>query len=202
MPYLPTPESIAQHPVPEWFHDAKLGIFVHWGLYSVPAWAPNSGELGEIIASGEWAKWFANNPYAEWYSNTLRIDGSPTRQHHNEVWPRLSLRSLRPPLQSGHPGVATGRMGRSLRPGGGALCGADDEASRRFPPLAQRPPQPLPARSPGRTGFGGRTDRSCAGAGYDNGPLLLRRAGLDLQRYSHPGYCSAAHLCPPKRRLY
>lgn len=86
MPYTPTPESIAQHPVPDWFHDAKLGIFVHWGLYSVPAWAPNSGELGEILASGEWERWFANNPYAEWYSNTLRIPESPTRQHHNEVY--------------------------------------------------------------------------------------------------------------------
>ncbi len=86
MPYAPTPESIAQHPVPDWFHDAKLGIFVHWGLYSVPAWAPNSGELGEIIASGEWARWFANNPYAEWYSNTLRIPESPTRQHHDETY--------------------------------------------------------------------------------------------------------------------
>lgn len=86
MPYTPTPESIAQHSVPNWFHDAKLGIFVHWGLYSVPAWAPNSGELSEIIASGEWAKWFANNPYAEWYSNTLRIPESPTRRHHDEAY--------------------------------------------------------------------------------------------------------------------
>lgn len=86
MPYTPTAESIAQHPVPDWFHDAKLGIFVHWGLYSVPAWAPNSGELGEILANGEWGRWFANNPYAEWYSNTLRIPESPTRQHHVDVY--------------------------------------------------------------------------------------------------------------------
>lgn len=27
-------------PVPQWFKDAKLGIFIHWGVYSVPAWAP------------------------------------------------------------------------------------------------------------------------------------------------------------------
>jgi alpha-L-fucosidase len=25
------------HPAPKWFTDAKLGIFVHWGPYSVPA---------------------------------------------------------------------------------------------------------------------------------------------------------------------
>ena len=40
--YRPTLESLNQHPVPQWYQDAKLGIFVHWGLYSVPGWAPSS----------------------------------------------------------------------------------------------------------------------------------------------------------------
>ncbi len=86
MTYQPTYESVSSHPVPEWFHDAKLGIFIHWGLYSVPAYAPNSGELSDILASGEWAKWFANNPYAEWYMNSYQIDGSPTQQYHREKY--------------------------------------------------------------------------------------------------------------------
>ncbi len=86
MIYQPTYESVSNHPVPAWFHDAKLGIFIHWGLYSVPAYAPNSGELGEILASGEWAKWFANNPYAEWYMNSYQIDGSPTQEYHREKY--------------------------------------------------------------------------------------------------------------------
>src|SRR3974390_314874 len=30
-------ESIDSRPVPGWFQDAKFGIFIHWGLYSVPA---------------------------------------------------------------------------------------------------------------------------------------------------------------------
>ena len=38
--YQPTWESIRQHKVPQWFDEAKLGIFIHWGLFSVPAWAP------------------------------------------------------------------------------------------------------------------------------------------------------------------
>lgn len=75
-------ESIRTHEVPDWYHDAKLGIFVHWGLYSVPAWATPLGELGKV----EWTKWFANNPYSEWYLNSLRIDGSPTQQHHSETY--------------------------------------------------------------------------------------------------------------------
>ncbi len=38
--YEPTLESLNRHPLPQWYSDAKLGIFIHWGLYSVPGWAP------------------------------------------------------------------------------------------------------------------------------------------------------------------
>lgn len=86
MKYKPTPESIQQHAVPDWFHDAKLGIFVHWGLYSVPAWAPLTGELGKVTATEGWSKWFANNPYAEWYMNSMRIPDSVTHRHHVETY--------------------------------------------------------------------------------------------------------------------
>ena len=33
-------ESLNTRPCPQWWKDAKFGIFVHWGLYSVPARAP------------------------------------------------------------------------------------------------------------------------------------------------------------------
>ncbi len=33
--YQPTWESLKTIPVPEWFDDAKFGIFIHWGAYSV-----------------------------------------------------------------------------------------------------------------------------------------------------------------------
>ena len=82
MSYQPTRESLREHPVPDWYQDAKLGIFVHWGLYSVPGWAPTAGAYGQVQAREGWAAWFARNPYAEWYQNSLRIEGSPTHQHH------------------------------------------------------------------------------------------------------------------------
>jgi alpha-L-fucosidase len=34
MHYDPNLESLRQHPVPEWYNNAKLGIFIHWGLFS------------------------------------------------------------------------------------------------------------------------------------------------------------------------
>ena len=36
--YEPTWESLDGRPIPAWFEDAKFGIFIHWGVYSVPAW--------------------------------------------------------------------------------------------------------------------------------------------------------------------
>ncbi len=84
MHYEATLESVRAHPVPDWYHDAKLGIFIHWGLYSVPAWAPHGGDIGEVFQSGDMSQWFRHNSYAEWYMNTLRFDDSPTRAWHKQ----------------------------------------------------------------------------------------------------------------------
>lgn len=78
--YEPTVESLDQHPLPEWFNDAKLGIFIHWGLYSVPGWAPLSHPQHDFKN----VDYIRNNPYAEWYYNSMRIDGSPTQKYHRE----------------------------------------------------------------------------------------------------------------------
>ncbi len=67
--------------VPEWYRDAKLGFFVHWGLYSVPAWAVQQGQRS--IPTEDAYAW---HQYAEWYGNTVRIAGSPTWRRHQEVF--------------------------------------------------------------------------------------------------------------------
>lgn len=91
MIYEPTLESLSQHEVPAWFHDAKLGIFIHWGLYLAPGWAPLTGELFEVAETIGWEALFGQNPYAEWYLNSLRIEGSLTYRHHLETYgPDLS----------------------------------------------------------------------------------------------------------------
>ncbi|MFW5831332.1 MAG: alpha-L-fucosidase [Prolixibacteraceae bacterium] len=78
----PNFEELAKHEAPEWYNDAKFGIFIHWGLYSVPAWATPIGEPGDF----EWEYYYKNMPYAEWYLNSLKIDGSPTQRHHAETY--------------------------------------------------------------------------------------------------------------------
>src|SRR6266436_6219017 len=78
--YEPTIESLNRHPLPQWYADAKLGIFVHWGLYSVPGWAPLVHPSHDFASTD----YITNNPYAEWYLNTMRLDGSPTQAYHRE----------------------------------------------------------------------------------------------------------------------
>jgi len=55
-------ESLNARPCPQWWRDAKLGIFIHWGLYSVPAFSPTEGK-------------FVNLCYAEHYGNPDRWRG-------------------------------------------------------------------------------------------------------------------------------
>ena len=56
-------DSLDSRPVPSWFEDAKFGIFIHWGLYSVPAYAPRG-------------------TYAEWYGHNMTLQNNPTRAFH------------------------------------------------------------------------------------------------------------------------
>ena len=37
--YLPTWESLDSRPLPTWYDEAKVGIFVHWGVFSVPSFS-------------------------------------------------------------------------------------------------------------------------------------------------------------------
>ena len=81
--YLPTEESLSKRETPTWYGNAKLGIFIHWGLYSVPGWATPTTTPDKVT---DWRAFYKSNPYAEWYLNTLRIEGSPTQMHHNKTY--------------------------------------------------------------------------------------------------------------------
>ncbi len=57
-PFQPQWPSLQKYRVPDWYQDAKFGIFIHWGVYSVPA--------------------FGN----EWYPRNMYLQGSPEFVHH------------------------------------------------------------------------------------------------------------------------
>lgn len=78
--------STPARPLPSWYDDAKLGLFLHWGLYSVPAWAPTGPEIQTLLRDAGPTAMLARIPYAEWYRNTMDIPGSPTAVHHRETY--------------------------------------------------------------------------------------------------------------------
>ncbi len=57
-PFQPSWESLEKYKIPDWYQDAKFGIFIHWGLYSVPAFD------------------------SEWYPRNMYVQGSEDFKHH------------------------------------------------------------------------------------------------------------------------
>ncbi|OJJ34742.1 hypothetical protein ASPWEDRAFT_109536 [Aspergillus wentii DTO 134E9] len=55
-PYKATYESVYAHESPNWYNNAKYGIFIHWGVYAVPGW----GNSGPNEAYAEWYWWYLN----------------------------------------------------------------------------------------------------------------------------------------------
>ncbi|WP_214409200.1 alpha-L-fucosidase [Sphaerisporangium fuscum] len=78
----PDAPEYPDRPVPDWYRDAKFGVFVHWGLYSVAAWAQPRTPGRHVPVELE----YSHHQYAEWYANTLRIPGSPTRAFHEAAF--------------------------------------------------------------------------------------------------------------------
>ncbi|CEP08256.1 hypothetical protein [Parasitella parasitica] len=61
-----TAASVKQHRSPQWLKRSKFGIFIHWGLYSVPSWAP------------------VGKSYAEWYWWRMNHKDDPAFEYHRK----------------------------------------------------------------------------------------------------------------------
>lgn len=60
--FRPDWESLETYKVPDWYMDAKFGIFIHWGVYSVPAFG------------------------TEWYPRQMYLEGSDEYKHHRATF--------------------------------------------------------------------------------------------------------------------
>lgn len=61
-PYKDTWASLSSWQTPKWYQKAKFGIFIHWGVYSVPAFD------------------------SEWYPRNMYIEGSKVYEHHIKTY--------------------------------------------------------------------------------------------------------------------
>lgn len=55
-------DSLSEYPVPTWYKNAKFGVFIHWGAYSVPAY------------------------FSEWYVRLMHYKCNPVYWHHNKKY--------------------------------------------------------------------------------------------------------------------
>jgi alpha-L-fucosidase len=100
MAYEPTLESLNAHRVPQWYEDAKFGIFIHWGLFSIPAFAAKSGSIAEAFRN-QYEFAVAQTPYCEWYWNAIKVPESDSAKHHAEVYKNAPYEDFRAPFLKG-----------------------------------------------------------------------------------------------------
>ena len=100
--YQPNWESIDSRPIPEWFSDAKFGIFIHWGLFSVPAWGPTEANVYDKYAEWYWYKLmepsskvnanfveFHNSVYGEDFKYQDFVNGFTCEMFEPEDWANI-----------------------------------------------------------------------------------------------------------------
>jgi alpha-L-fucosidase len=73
--YQPNWESLDKRPTPTWYTDAKFGIFIHWGVYSVPGWS-------------------SKGQYAEWYQQGLQGNDTARQNFHKAKFGNRSYYDL------------------------------------------------------------------------------------------------------------
>lgn len=60
--YKPDWQSLSEYPVPQWYKDAKFGVFIHWGVFTVPEY------------------------FSEWYPRLMYYKGNPVYWHHKRKY--------------------------------------------------------------------------------------------------------------------
>ena len=83
-PYRPDWESLRRYETPDWYKNAKFGIFIHWGVYSVPAFGN---------------EWYPRNMYQEGfdeYKHHVATYGPPSKFGYKDFIPRFKAEHFDP----------------------------------------------------------------------------------------------------------
>ena len=124
-PYEPLWESLDKRPMPGWFNEAKFGVFICWGPYSVPSWAPNRHVCRMV-------------------RHEIAQKGSPTHQFHLKNYGADFKYEQFGPMLQGELWDPDSWAGLVRDPR--QVCRLDRELPRRLLQLAQPVPQRLEQR--------------------------------------------------------
>lgn len=92
--------KLSARDVPDWYNDAKFGVFIHWGAFAVPGFAPRLGSIGEAFAK-DYDRAVAMVPYTEWYRNAIKVPGTPSAAFHKENYGDAPYTDFKQPFEEG-----------------------------------------------------------------------------------------------------
>ena len=193
--------GLMERPLPAWYDDAKLGIFVHWTAAAVPAYAPVTDSPFDLAAEGGWEEAMRCSPYVEWYQNSIAIEGSPAALHHAEVHGDRPYDDFVETFLAGHAGWQADAVGRPV-PGGAAPATSCSSPSTTTASLLWPSAHAEPAQ--GRGGAASATSSAtspppCAAADLRFGTYYSGGLDWTLRR---PARCATSRRCsaPSRRR--
>ena len=106
--YKPDWDSLSRRRTPAWFEESKFGIFIHWGVFSIPA------------------------AFSEWYPRHMYIEGSPEHEDFKRRFGDMKHFGYKDLIPLYGAEVRSRCVDGSLCRGGCALCDARCRASRRL----------------------------------------------------------------------
>ena len=92
--------SLNARALPQWYDDAKFGIFIHWGVFAVPGFAPQIGSISDAFKS-DYDRAVAMVPYTEWYANAIKVPGTPSAQFHADNFGGQPYEAFKTPFVEG-----------------------------------------------------------------------------------------------------
>src|ERR1700753_2511756 len=98
--YAPTLESLNSRPLPAWYDEAKFGIFIHWGMWAIPAFAGSKGSISDAFKT-DYDRAVAMTPYTEWYANAIKVPGTPSAAFHRQHYGAAPYEAFREPFLAG-----------------------------------------------------------------------------------------------------
>jgi alpha-L-fucosidase len=98
--WAPELASLNARPLPSWYDEAKFGIFIHWGLWAIPAFAARLGSISDAFKA-DYDRAIAMTPYTEWYANAIKVPGTPSAGFHAATYGGQPYEAFKEPFLAG-----------------------------------------------------------------------------------------------------
>ena len=93
-------QTLNARPLPDWFDQAKFGVFIHWGLFAIPAFAARLGSISDAFKT-DYDRAVAMTPYTEWYANAIKVPGTPSADFHKATYGDQPYEAFKNPFVAG-----------------------------------------------------------------------------------------------------